>query len=213
MPRQRWGHNVGRDERRGHVGQDPARVQQGGHDDARATLEWILKHMMAAMGFAMQEWKPDPKNVERQREHFAWLNTRERMQCSSSVGQSERDSDSDSNGVWNHQFSWTGRNKKFKFLRSCASNSSTFSLWSSPFATNMMSLSLSLIGVCAAPLEHFSLIGNYYRKLPVFGENSLQPAYLPMPLVPTRLERWRCLPVRAYAVCFFLWCSCKVDGV
>ena len=204
MPRQRWGHNVGRDERRGHVGQDPARVQQGGHDDARATLEWILKHMTAAMGCATQEWKPDPKNVERQREHFAWLNTRERMQCSSSVGQSERDSDSDSdsdsNDVWNHQFSWTGRLKPFKFLTSCASNSSTFSLWSSPFATNMMSLSHRCL---RCPLEHFSLTGNYYRKLPVFGENTLQPASLPMPLVPTRRERWRCLPVRAYAVCFF----------
>ena len=175
MPRQRWGHNVGRDERRGHVGQDPARVQQGGHDDARATLEWILKHMTAAMGFATQEWKSDPKNVERQREHFAWLNTRERMQCSSSVGQSERDSDSDSNGVWNHQFSWTGRNKKFKFLRSCASNSSTFSLLSSPFASSMISLSHFLIGVCAAHLSTSRSLGTTTESCPFLARTLFSP--------------------------------------
>ena len=44
----------------------------------------ILKHM-TAMGSKTQERKPDPKNVGRQREHVAWLNTRERMQCDSSL--------------------------------------------------------------------------------------------------------------------------------
>ena len=49
-------------------------------------LPWgeFLKHM-TAMGFVTQERKLDPKNVERQLEHFAWLNTRKRMQCDCSL--------------------------------------------------------------------------------------------------------------------------------